>query len=723
MSFSFPEDDAWLDRLREVEQNLPLGTLGPYEVLREIGRGGQGVVYRARDPRSGKLVALKRLLGGALAGGSSLARLGREAQAGQELSHPGIVRIFGVETVEGHDMLVMEWIDGRPITDWARDRSDAEIVDMVLQVAAALQHAHRHGIVHRDIKPSNILVDETELAHVLDFGLAKQLESSSSQSRITTTGEFLGTLAYAAPEQLRGPEEELDHRVDQYSLGVILYEMLAGTLPYSSAGQLPTTLRAILFAEPPPLRTHRPEIADGLEAIVRKALAKEPAERYDSIAAMAADLERHSRGEPVRARPPGAGQVLGKLMRRHPIASGLLATAATITIMLAITMSILWVRAERAVARAERIRNVLESTLSGSWSSLEPGREAATDVLESAGKRAESELSGDPRIEFPIHNLLASRFADLQDWPHMEREAHLALAIQERLGPPWDEGYTISLNALGMARLYRGDSTAAEYFERAIAHHATLVGDDDIEIAVLRSSLARALWLACDPPRYVPALSQYQRALDLFEGAGPDSVYSSIPTLEGYSNLLSRLGRSTEAKAHLDRALLLLDDMPERWRPTRIRCHERAARLCELSSQPAEAEAHYRTAIELRRNAIDAGLPPSYSNLGRLLFLRGLTEDALRYYHEAIATRCEWLAARHPEHRPALLTAAAELRLHGLRAEDVAPVWCAIEQSDPTILPLFEVTASRIADAHHQQNHLRLEADIREQLTALNGSS
>jgi serine/threonine-protein kinase len=213
--FGFDRPDAELiDRLREAERMPALGRVGGYELVAVAGIGGQGVVYRARQIATGREVALKRILAGSWAGEAARSRFAREIQADAVLHHPNIVTVYGVEEIDGQPLLAMEWIDGVAIDRWAEARDEGTVLGTFLKVCAGIQHAHQRGVIHRDLKPSNILVDAAGEPRVLDFGLAKV---TTSRSRLTVSGGFLGTLAYSAPEQVRGDADGADVRTDVYA--------------------------------------------------------------------------------------------------------------------------------------------------------------------------------------------------------------------------------------------------------------------------------------------------------------------------------------------------------------------------------------------------------------------------------------------------------------------------------------------------------------------------
>jgi serine/threonine-protein kinase len=288
---------------------------GKYEIIEEIGRGGMGVIYKARQKDLDRAVAIKMILSSHLASPLQVERFTAETRAMARLHHPNIVRIHDTGAVHGQHYFVMEYITGPSLAgELRKGKIGAERgARIVAQVARAVEHLHQEGIIHRDLKPSNILLDEKGQPYVTDFGLVKMLGSSS----MTTTGAIVGTPAYMAPEQATGRPEQVGPLSDVYSLGTILYELLTGRPPFQEETALDTLVQ-VIESEPARPRLLNPALSRKLETICLKCLEKDPHERYPSAAALAEDLERFLGGDEVEARRTGPWQFLRRWARREP---------------------------------------------------------------------------------------------------------------------------------------------------------------------------------------------------------------------------------------------------------------------------------------------------------------------------------------------------------------------------------------------------------------------
>ncbi|MCG3125521.1 MAG: Serine/threonine-protein kinase PknD [Phycisphaerae bacterium] len=562
-----------------------------YERAREIHRGGQGVVYEAVQSSTHRKVAIKVLLAGALATSRQRMRFEREVDLVARLRHPHIVTVHDSgETADGRHFLVMEFIDGCPLDLRAaelRALSTDEatrvrrIVMLFEKVCNALKFAHQNGVIHRDLKPGNVLVDAGEEPHVVDFGLAKAVsEPTQTAGALTQTGDFVGTLAYASPEQVGGDPEMIDIRTDVYALGVMLYEALSGRRPYAVHGPVAEVVRNILEAVPPPpgggpdgLR-----VDHELATIVLTALAKDRARRYESVAALGRDLLNYLGGAPIDAKRDSTWYVLRKALRRYRALATAGAAVLLLTVGYAVTVSFLYQRALRAEASAAASRDAeslarrsaeqearkaldTQELLQEMLASANPMQTQRADVtvrelLDLASQRVAHELNEHPQVLASIRHTIGNAYRSLGLYDQAEPHLRAALKLRRAELGSWHVRTAESVNSLAMLLLLRGRTDqAAPLFEEALQICRRLP-DPDAELLVARGlhNLADLERTRGDFPR---AEALFTEALAAYRRIPGDQRRELATVLNNWADLLNALGRLDAAAEALDEALAI----------------------------------------------------------------------------------------------------------------------------------------------------------------------
>lgn len=439
--FAREETIGWPTEVDRAPPELP----GDYEIVRELGRGGMGVVYLARQKSLARDVAIKVLRPGSDHLAPVVRRFLDEARHLAQMRHPNVVAVHEIGQAESEPYFAMEYIPGESLAGRLTrgPLTPAQAVAILKQIAEAVRHAHEHGIIHRDLKPGNVLLDPEGRALVTDFGLARDVGLASD---LTRSGELLGTPAYMAPEQARGDSAQIGERTDVHALGAILYEMLTGRPPYGLEAPAVVFAR-LLHEEPAPLG---PQVPRDLATICLKALAKAPADRYASARPMLEDLKRYEAGEPIQARRPGP---LAQTLRWARRQWRLIVTAG-VTAMVVAVLALIWLDRSVADLRAWGKEREQRGDLAGAIEVYQRAWQKATgteradiqadlvrcigtiDDAEVAVKTARPLLAGDPNLSFGKHDYLLTQalIAELrarhggrsiaeagrEDWPTLE---------------------------------------------------------------------------------------------------------------------------------------------------------------------------------------------------------------------------------------------------------------------------------------------------------------
>lgn len=605
-----------------------------YEIARELSRGGQAVVYQALQTSTKRSVAIKLLRGGLGQSRSARRRFEREIELVAQLRHPNIIAIFDSGALaDGSRYYVMDYVQGRPLDRYVREQqlSLEDTLRLFTVVCDAVQYAHQKGVIHRDLKPTNILVDANGAPRVLDFGLAKPL-SAPVEPQVSVSQEIVGTLPYMSPEQAGGRTEEVDIRTDVYSLGVVLYQLLTGKLPYPVEGRIPEVLRHISETIPTPpsrrweretgvgrrdtrrLRLGRCPIDSELETIVLRALAKERPRRYQSAGELAADIRHYLAGEPITARCDSPVYVLWKQSRRYLRQTPVAALALLCALLgpgLAASLYF-WRQAVLERNAAEAVVSFMREDVFQSLDPEQVGRDVDLRVLlDNASRRIERRFERMPLAEASIRHALGSLYASLGE--DGKALAHLADALRLRKAALGERHPAVADTLVSLAHVLesRGRCTEAEnHLRQALAIRTERLGKDDpATILSLRElaafarrqgdlELAAQLVAGLEAPAggaaaglaASPGAAQVEQAQarlrDLHETWGPrhPAVAAGLGRL---AELLVAEGRPAEARPLLEQCLAIWS---EQLGPEHARTRETFRRLeqvCEASGAPA----------------------------------------------------------------------------------------------------------------------------------------
>jgi eukaryotic-like serine/threonine-protein kinase len=667
---------------------------GPYRILRILGRGGMGVVYLAERSDLNSRVALKVLRDAALSP-ARRRRFEREEQTLAQLHHPSIATLYDAGVLpDGTPYFAMEYVDGVALTDYCRahDCSLTERLRLFGEVCEAVQYAHRQAVVHRDLKPSNILVtddgaDGRAAVRLLDFGIAKPLEELESAAHTRTQLRFM-TPAYAAPEQLRG--EAVGVHTDVYALGVILYELLTGTLPFDLTGLTPGQVEAcILEAEPeaPSLRARAPRAGGAaspaplslprrtwadLDVLCLTAMHKDPQRRYPTVEALLRDLRHFNAGEPLEARPDTLGYRAGKFVRRNGrqvMAAGLAVLA--FGALAGFHTGQLREQRDRAQVEAEKAERISEYLIglfeAGDPYAAESQHPDVRGLLERGEARAE-ELRTQPAVQATLLNVLGRVYTQLSEFDRAEPLLDRALDLRRGLGAPLD----IAESLASLASLYvdTGDYDAAETALReSLALRERHLPPNHSTLATTLASLGS---VHSYQGRYQEAEALHRLALRMRRAnhAGPhEDIGSSLNSL---AVALFQQGDYAAAEVHYSEALAVKRAVfgPEHASLTRILAN--LGKLYEELGRFADADSLLTEALRIRRATLGDDHFETAIGLGQLAVVRnfmGDHEGAERHLRESLAIRERILAPNHPSIGTTLNNLASTLEHRGRYAE------------------------------------------------------
>lgn len=638
---------------------LPGGAqIGKYRLDRVIGTGGMGAVYLATQNKPSRQVALKLIRSGVMSARLKQ-RFDLEAEILGRLQHPNIAQIYeaGIDAQTGSPFLAMEYVDGQELLDYVKEHNldSSQRLRLFCELCDAITHAHSKGVIHRDLKPGNVLVSRAGEAKVLDFGIARATDADVPQMTMQTqVGQLVGTLYYMSPEQAEGDVTNLDIRSDIYSLGVVLYELLTGALPYQLSGKsLHEAVRIIIEDRPDKLSDRDSVFKGDLDVVAHKALEKDRERRYQSVAEFKADILRVLQDKPIMARPPSTLYLTTKFVKRN---KRLTLSAACITLLLAAATSIAvnqWlskIRAQQAVLdnmllalnemdvqkglgpdlskrlldlyaqNAEVLFSSDDASLALFYSNLgdayfgyEDYHRALAMYDNAYGIRSRLISGPDPVLARSTHNIAKSEFY-LNEFEQARDHYLETLAMYESLyewGDPESAEAARTIDHLGSTYVKLGElDQALEMYTRSRDLRERIYGSGSLEVAMSDNSIA---WFHVQQGDYEIAEPIYRRALSTLQGLeeSESKPLWIARAMHSLGNTLVALGQYDEANLMLTDSLSLKSELLSDNKPSVALTLQSLAELALRMNDYESAESYANQVVEIRRDTSDPRLDES----------------------------------------------------------------------------------------------------------------
>ena len=660
------------------------GQIGPYRLLQVLGQGGMGEVWLAEQKTPIQRTVALKLIKAGMDTKAVVARFESEQQALALMDHPNIARVFDAgSNAGGHPYFVMEYVPGLPITEYCDKHRlpMKERLELFMQVCDGVQHAHQKAIIHRDLKPSNVLVveqDNNAVPKIIDFGLAKATgQRLTDKTMFTELGVMMGTPEYMSPEQADQREQNIDTRTDVYSLGVILYQLLVGVLPFDvkalrTAG-LEAVLRAIREQEPPKPstrirtmgeasaasaekrreepRTFARHLRGELDWITMKALEKDRTRRFASPAELGADIGRHLHNEPVAAHPPSAGYVARKYIRRHRLGASAAAAGVLLLVGFAITQAVELRRITRERDRADRVTDFMTKMFKVSDPSEARGNTiTAREILDNAAKEIDTGLSNDPELQAKMMHTMAVTYDGLGLYSRAQPLLERAVEIQRRTVGPGSPDTLDSMAELASVWAGEGHYAESEKLIREILEtRRRALGPEHPDTLNSMNDLAVALM---DEGRYAEAEKLERETIDIQRRVlGPDDRY----TLISMSNLALTLmdeGQYAESEK-LNHEILEIRRRalgPEH--PDTLNSMTSVAGALMDEGRYAEAEKLERETLDIQRRVLGPEHPKTLREMSYLavaLMDEGRYAEAEKLERETLDIQRRVLGLEHPD--------------------------------------------------------------------------
>jgi non-specific serine/threonine protein kinase/serine/threonine-protein kinase len=539
---------------------------GDYELLEEVARGGMGVVYKARQVSLNRIVALKMILAGQLASEGEVQRFYTEAQAAANLQHPNIVAVHEVGQHEGQHYFSMDYVEGKSLAQLVRENPlpAVKAAGYMKTIAEAIEYAHQRGTLHRDLKPANVLIDAFDQPRVTDFGLAKRIDGTA---QLTSTGSLMGTPSYMPPEQAGANDGKVGPASDVYSLGAVLYELVTGRPPFLGES-LVVTLNQVLNTEPVSPRLLNPEVPRDLETICLKCLQKEPSKRYETGAALADEIGRFLKHEPIHARPVGALERTWRWCRRNPLVASLVSAVSVLLLISAIggtTLALIVNRnarladqkTEDALRREAETNAVLGFVEKRIFAAARPEGESGglgravtlRQAIESALPYVKQSFTNQPLIEARLRLTLGRSFNLLDDGRTGAKQEEVARALYtQHLGPDHPDTLMSVFNLADSYQRLGRYNDALKLREETLALRKIKLGPNHPDTLMSMHNLAKSYYTV---GRRREALTLSEETLALRKAKlGPDDPETliSMTLVAGCYNGLGRYADAIKLK-------------------------------------------------------------------------------------------------------------------------------------------------------------------------------
>jgi tetratricopeptide (TPR) repeat protein len=657
------------DRGLKAAPWLP-ANIGRFRILRMLGEGGMGIVYEAEQEQTRRTVALKVIKPG-LASPGLLRRFELESQALGRLQHPGIAQIHEAGTADTgfgqQPYFAMEFIRGESLLEYAKaqELTTRQRLELMAKVCEAVHHAHQRGIIHRDLKPGNIMVDESGQPKVLDFGVARVTDSDTQATRQTDLGQLVGTLAYMSPEQALGDPLEVDTRSDVYALGVILYELLAGRLPYTVRHNLPEAVQTIREEDPTPLSSISRNYRGDIETIVAKALEKDRVRRYASASGLAADLQRHLKDEPIAARPPSASYQLRKFAQRNKaLVAGV---AAVFVVLIGGIVASAWQAAratrerDRATAAeqiAETVNNFLQNDLLAQASAntqAGPNTKPDSDLkvrtaLDRAAARIAGKFERQPRVEAAIRDTIGQAYTDLGLYPEARTQFERALELQRRVLGAQNPETLETIRRLGQTAAFQGKYPEAEALLRqSLEVQRRVLGPERPDTLRSMHYLANVYYLQ---GKYTQAEALYSQNLEVQRRVlGPEHP-NTLNSMSALAMVYYFQGKYAQAEAVQSQTLDIERRVLGPEHPYTLLSRNSLANVYSEEGKYAQAETLYSQNLEVQRRVLGPERPDTLRSmhyLANVYYLQGKYTQAEALYSQTLEIQRRVLGPEHPD--------------------------------------------------------------------------